>query len=169
MPTNFPPESDSEGEEREERPAPFVGSEEPTEPVDLPTEAETDPFEEPADNTSAEAPIPPEASSGEITDISQLPPEAQGETNGGPLGCCLGSSIGILLTVLLAVLARLYPDALNGLLVSNLRLIMACGGLLGIFVFGYLGWKIGRRLYKEYEPPVVKRRRKKKKPVVKTS
>ena len=26
---------------------------------------------------------------------SALPPEAQGETNGGPLGCCLGTIAGI--------------------------------------------------------------------------
>ena len=27
--------------------------------------------------------------------VVQLPPEAQGETHGGPLGCCLGVMIGL--------------------------------------------------------------------------
>lgn len=158
MSTNFPPESDPEWEELKEQ----SGETEPA-PFDNPTE-------DPAKNTVAETQLPSEEPNDVITDISQLPPEAQGEANGGPLGCCLGSSIGILLTVVIAVIARLYPDALNGFLIGNLRLVMACAGLLGVCVFGYLGWKIGRRLYKEYDPPVIKnRRRKKKKPALKSS
>jgi hypothetical protein len=37
--------------------------------------------------------------------------------------------------------------------------------IAGAVVFGYFGWKIGKRLYREYEPPVIKdriRRRKSK-------
>src|SRR5437763_17177413 len=43
---------------------------------------------------------------------TQLPPEAQGETNGGPLGCCLGVTVGLLLSLTLAILGRLYADPL---------------------------------------------------------
>lgn len=109
----------------------------------------------------------PEIKEDKENEQSQLPPEAQGETNGGPLGCCLGTCVGLLASVLIALLARLYPGMSNGFLLSNLRLIMACAGLIGVVVFGYIGWKVGKRLYKEYEPPVVKVRRRKKKPAAK--
>jgi hypothetical protein len=79
-----------------------------------------------------------------------LPPEAQGEPNGGPLGCCLGTVVGIFLAFAL---------------VTGLSLVIANGGtfltvpivLLGACAGGYLGWRVGKRIYKEYEPPVVKR------------
>src|SRR5260370_35410146 len=35
---------------------------------------------------------------------AKLPPEAQGELHGGPLGCCLGVTIGLLLSTLLGLL-----------------------------------------------------------------
>ena len=80
-----------------------------------------------------------------------LPPEARGETNGGPLGCCLGTILGLFLAFAL---------------VTGLSILIANGGtfltipvvLLGACVGGYLGWRIGKRVYKEYEPPVVKQR-----------
>ncbi len=75
-----------------------------------------------------------------------LPPEAQGEANGGPLGCCLGIVVGLLLTALLT---------------TGLSLALANGGTLsfatipvlfiGTVLGGYLGWRIGKRVYKEYE------------------
>jgi len=81
-----------------------------------------------------------------------LPPEAQGEANGGPLGCCLGTVVGLLLTFLLSL---------------GLSILLSNGGVLGfatipVIIAGTIaggvgGWKIGRRVYKEYEPPVVKR------------
>src|SRR6476646_4273662 len=43
---------------------------------------------------------------------AQLPPEAQGETNGGPLGCCFGVLVGLLLSLTVAILSRLYADPL---------------------------------------------------------
>jgi len=75
-----------------------------------------------------------------------LPPEARGEANGGPLGCCLGIVVGLLLTALLS---------------TGLSLALANGGTLsfatipvlfiGTVLGGYLGWRIGKRVYKEYE------------------
>ncbi len=94
-----------------------------------------------------------------------LPPEAHGEVNGGPLGCCLGVLIGLMVSLVVAVIGRIYANPLvpifhSALLVLILlRIAMAIGGIAGVVIFGYLGWKIGRRLYREYEPPVIHYRR----------
>lgn len=98
-------------------------------------------------------PIP---SSPSLQSETQLPPEAQGETNGGPLGCCLGVVVGLLLSLSIAILSRLYAtplfDALHGWLSFTVRAVMIIVGLLASIVFGYLGWRIGARIYREYEP-----------------
>jgi|SRR6266849_6204799 len=95
----------------------------------------------------------------------------QGEVNGGggPLGCCLGVTVGLLLSLTVAILSRFYADPLAQLLHGGLsvivRIVMFILAIAGAVVFGYLGWKIGKRLYREYEPPVIKdriRRRKSK-------
>ncbi len=87
-----------------------------------------------------------------VTGETELPPEAQGETNGGPLGCCLGTVVGLFLTVLLILGLSLLLS--NGGVLSFATVpIIALGTIAG----GYGGWKIGKRIYKEYEPPVVKR------------
>jgi hypothetical protein len=86
---------------------------------------------------------------------AQLPPEAQGETNGGPLGCCLGVTVGLLLSLTVAVLSRLYADPLAQVFHSSLsitvRIVMSIFAIAGAALCGYIGWKIGKRLYKEYE------------------
>jgi membrane protein YqaA with SNARE-associated domain len=87
---------------------------------------------------------------------SQLPPEAQGEVNGGPLGCCLGTIAGLFLTVLLLVSASLLFA--NG---ANISLATAPVALVGAVLGGYFGWKVGKKLYREYDPPVLKERRSK--------
>lgn len=95
---------------------------------------------------------------------STLPPEAQGEANGGPLGCCLGVTVGLLLSLSIAVLSRFYADSLAQIFSSWLslivRVVMILIAIAAIIVCGYFGWKIGRNAYREYEPPVVKDRRK---------
>ena len=89
------------------------------------------------------------------SDTMQLPPEAQGETNGGPLGCCLGVTVGLLLSLIIAILSRLYADPLASVFHANLsisvRLVMTIFAIGGAIIFGYLGWKIGKRVYREYE------------------
>ena len=84
-----------------------------------------------------------------------LPPEAQGETNGGPLGCCLGVTVGLLLSLTVAILSRLYADPLaqvfHGNLSITVRIIMFIFAIAGAVLFGYFGWKIGKHLYREYE------------------
>ncbi len=88
-------------------------------------------------------------------DKMQLPPEAQGTTNGGPLGCCLGVTMGLLLSLVVVILSRLYADPLAQVFHGNLsmivRLVMTIFAIGGAIVFGYLGWKIGKRVYREYE------------------
>jgi hypothetical protein len=80
------------------------------------------------------------------TSETALPPEAQGETNGGPLGCCLGTVSGLFLTVLLTtgIPLLIYQHALPG----NIAFPLA---LVGALICGVLGWRIGKRVYREYE------------------
>ena len=93
-----------------------------------------------------------------------LPPEAQGEVNGGPLGCCLGVAIGLMVSLSIAVIGRLFANDLLPVLHSPLlvlillRVAMGIVGLAAAIICGYFGWKIGKRLYREYEAPVIKYR-----------
>lgn len=91
-----------------------------------------------AEEAVSEAPIDPL--------ISTLPPEAQGETNGGPLGCCLGTVAGLFLTLALILLVSISIG--NG---GYLGWTTAPIALLGTIVGGYVGWRIGKRIYREYE------------------
>jgi len=96
-----------------------------------------------------------EQPSSEATPAAQLPREAQGEVNGGPLGCCLGVTIGLVLSLTVAVLSRLYADPLAQIFHGNLsitvRIVMSILAIAGAVLFGFIGWKIGKRLYREYE------------------
>ena len=96
-----------------------------------------------------------------------LPPEARGETNGGPLGCCLGVTIGLLFSLFIGVIgfghnfAYLLRFVLPFDALTDIRLATGCIAVIGTVLFGYFGWKIGRRIYREYEPPVIKNRSRK--------
>lgn len=97
-----------------------------------------------------------------------LPPEARGEANGGPLGCCLGVTVGMFLSLTVAVLSRFYGDPLSALFQHNyallgwiVRILMGVLIVVLAIVFGRFGWKLGRRFYREYEPPPVKERKRK--------
>lgn len=101
------------------------------------------------------------------TPENTLPPEAQGETNGGPLGCCLGTMVGLLLSLSLAVFSRTYATTLGSFLQGNywllgllVRLLMGILAVAFAIFFGYVGWKMGRRFYREYEQPTRKGRAK---------
>ncbi|GCF09073.1 hypothetical protein KDI_26370 [Dictyobacter arantiisoli] len=95
------------------------------------------------------------------TTTTSLPPEAQGEANGGPLGCCLGTMVGLLLSLSVAVLGRFYASPLASVFQSNLstiiRIFMVIIAMIAVIVCGYFGWKIGKRLYREYDDPRVKK------------
>ena len=99
------------------------------------------------------------------TPESLLPPEAQGEANGGPLGCCLGVTVGLLLSLSIAIVGRLYSDTFasvfQGYLAIIIRVIMVLVAIVAAILCGYFGWKIGKRAYREYESPVVKGRKQK--------
>jgi hypothetical protein len=91
-----------------------------------------------ASETPSEEPVDPL--------ISTLPPEAQGETNGGPLGCCLGTVAGLFLT--LSVIFLVSVSIGNGGYLGWATVPVA---LLGTLVGGYVGWRIGKLIYREYE------------------
>lgn len=86
------------------------------------------------------APLPPPPE-------SMLPPEAQGEANGGPLGCCLGIVVGLLLTFAIMLTTSVLLSSGSYLGPATLPV-----PLLGAAICGFLGWKIGKRFYREYEP-----------------
>ena len=114
--------------------------------------------EEPQELEPAQPPGP-----AETTPRPPLPPEARGETNGGPLGCCLGVTVGLVLSLSIAILSRVYATPLFDVLHSGLsitvRIVMILVAILASIAFGYLGWRIGKRAYREYElSPRQKRR-----------
>ena len=95
-----------------------------------------------------------------------LPPEAQGEVNGGPLGCCLGVMIGLLLSLSLIILSYVFASPLRGLFQGNdsllgllVRILMGILAFGLAILFGIIGWRLGKRFFREYEPPVVKERK----------
>lgn len=96
--------------------------------------------------------------------VSQTSQVAQYETNGGPLGCCLGMVVGILFTLLLGLIGfgQITANVIGFLVqvdvATTIRIATAIFTLLGAVLGGYFGWKIGKKLYREYEPPVMKDR-----------
>jgi len=99
-------------------------------------------------------PSPVEVAPDSASPDVELPPEARGEANGGPLGCCLGVMVGLLLSLILVVISRLYADPLAGILSGDLSLIvrslLIILAIAGSLLCGYLGWKLGKRFYREY-------------------
>ena len=86
---------------------------------------------------------------------TQPPPEARGGVNGGPLGCCLGVSMGLLICAGLASLSLTFLShffAGRGLLALLTQILVIVLAVAGFFLLGFLGWKIGRRVFREYEP-----------------
>ena len=100
--------------------------------------------EETPDATDAVPPISEET----------LPPEAQGEANGGPLGCCLGVVVGLFLTFTLITLVSVLIH--NG---GYLGVATVPTGVIGGIIGGFLGWKIGKAIYHEYDLSPERRKR----------
>ncbi len=95
--------------------------------------------------------LPPETSASP----TQLPPKARGDVNGGPLGCCFGVSMGLLLSAGIAslsipVISHFFAG--RGLLALLTQILVIILVVVGFFLLGYLGWRIGRRVFREYEP-----------------
>ena len=89
------------------------------------------------------------------TPEAQLPPEARGDVNGGPLGCCFGVSMGLLICAGIAslsipVISHFFAG--RGLLALLTQILVIVLAVAGFFLLGYLGWRIGRRVFREYEP-----------------
>jgi predicted lipid-binding transport protein (Tim44 family) len=102
------------------------------------------------DRQQAEEPPPP-ASAPEV----QPPPEVRGGVNGGPLGCCLGISMGLLVCAGIASLSITYIShffAGRGLLALLTQILVIVLAIAGFFLLSFFGWKIGRRVFREYEP-----------------
>lgn len=102
---------------------------------------------------------------------NELPPEAQGEANGGPLGCCLGVMFGLVISLSLAIVSRIYVNPLGTLFQGNywllgllVRILMGILAFAFAILFGYFGWKLGKRFFREYEQPVVKERKRRSHP-----
>jgi len=108
-----------------------------------------------------------------VSSESMLPPEAQGETNGGPLGCCLGLTVGLMLSLFLGLIGFGHLTALalafflHADAITNIRIATGFFGSIGAIVGGFIGWKIGKRVYREYESPVLKERRRRTRPIPK--
>jgi hypothetical protein len=103
------------------------------------------------DNQSDKAPTQPDGAP-----EAQLPPEAQGEANGGPLGCCLGVTVALLLSLSFAIISHIYSvqlaDLLHGWLSFTVKAVMIVFAIAASIALGYAGWKIGRRAFREYDP-----------------
>ena len=103
----------------------------------------------------AEQPVAEASSPDTSASPTQLPPEARGDVNGGPLGCCFGVSMGLLLSAGIAslsipVISHFFAG--RGFLALLTQILVIVLVVVGFFLLGYLGWKIGRRLFREYEP-----------------
>lgn len=99
----------------------------------------------------------PEAEAAATEPEIVLPTMAQYETNGGPLGCCMGVVVGILISLLFGIIGfgRVTANVIIFLVhvdpATNIRIATALFTVIGAALGGYIGWKVGRRLYREYE------------------
>src|SRR5579863_5909768 len=89
------------------------------------------------------------------TPEAQLPPEAQGEVNGGPLGCCFGVSMGLLLgagiaSLSIPVISHFFAG--RGFLAMLTQILVIVVVVVVFCLLAYFGWKIGRRVFREYDP-----------------
>ncbi len=93
---------------------------------------------------------------------AQLPPEARGDVNGGPLGCCFGVSMGLLLGAGIASLSIPVTSHFfsgRGWLALTTQILIIVLAVAGFFLLGYFGWKIGRRVFREYDPSPTQQRK----------
>src|SRR5689334_22133543 len=94
-------------------------------------------------------PLEEETPSEASAPAAQPPPEARGDVNGGPLGCCFGVSMGLLLSAGIAslsipVISHFFAG--RGFLALLAQILVIVLVVVGFFLLGYLGWKIGRRV-----------------------
>ena len=113
-------------------------------------------------NQEEDQPAGEESPSAASAPQAQLPPEARGDVNGGPLGCCFGVSMGLLLSAGIAslsipVISHFFSD--RGWLALTTQILVVVLAVAGFILLGYIGWKIGRRIFREYEPSPAQQRK----------
>lgn len=124
-------------------------------------EGEDEQFEQ-ENGREEEQPVEEETSQTTGAPEAQLPPEARGDVNGGPLGCCFGISMGLLVSAGIAslsipVISHFFSD--RGWLALTAQILVIVLAVAFFFLLGYLGWKIGRRVFREYEPSPAQQRK----------
>lgn len=110
---------------------------------------------EPDNSPEEDQPVQEESPQPANTSEAQLPPEARGDVNGGPLGCCFGVSMGLLLgagiaSLSIPVISHFFAG--RGFLALLTQILVIVFVVVAFFALGFLGWKIGRRVFREYEP-----------------
>ena len=78
-----------------------------------------------------------------------MPAEPDWPTNGGPLGCLLGSITGFVLGGFLGTTLLIFNRPIG----ITLTVLLTIG-------LAVAGWQIGRRIFREYKPPKVRQPRK---------
>jgi hypothetical protein len=124
-------------------------------------EGEDDRFEQ-ENNLEEDQPVEAESPPAASAPQAQLPPEARGDVNGGPLGCCFGVSMGLLLSAGIAslsipVISHFFAG--RGWLATTTQILVIVLAIAGFFLLGYLGWKVGRKIFREYEPSPAQQRK----------
>ena len=110
---------------------------------------------EPEHSQETDQPVQEESPQPASTPAAQAPREARGDVNGGPLGCCLGVSMGLLVSggiasLSIPVISHFFAG--HGLLALLTQILVIVLVVFGFFLLGFLGWRIGRRVFREYEP-----------------
>jgi hypothetical protein len=86
-------------------------------------------------------------------EISQ-PPEEEWLTHGGYLGCLLAMVFGCLLAAFIAtplIRGTQLASIQNWGVAFTISAIFIM--IVGISLFGWIGWKIGKRIFREYPQP----------------
>jgi hypothetical protein len=122
-----------------------------------PFSSQNEPIEGPEQPVTPETPEQPSQKGEAYYPASTFPQVQVDETHGGPLGCCLGVVVGLLLTMLIMFSISLALSNGGFLGVATLP-VSLIGGIIG----GFLGWRIGHAIYRVYEAPVVRDKRPKK-------
>ncbi|HEU0000805.1 MAG TPA: hypothetical protein VFQ36_07905 [Ktedonobacteraceae bacterium] len=113
-------------------------------------------------NREKEQPVEEELPQVDRPPALELPPEARGDVNGGPLGCCFGISMGLLVSAGIAslsipVISHFFAD--RGWLALTTQILVIVLAVAFFFLLGYAGWRIGRRIFREYEPSPAQQRK----------
>lgn len=149
----------------EENPVPASSQEEITKPEEI-ASAAPDTIDEDTQTPATPAPDKTDREQQEsATSTSKSLPELLEEPNGGPLGCCLGITIGVMFGLLIGLIgfanfgSAILSNAFHGDPLTYVRVATAVFGGIGVIIGGPIGWKVGKRVYREYDKPVVKDRK----------